>query len=91
MAEKIYIANGKEGKYGVNFSICLTDIAQKYKEHITEYKGKKYIRLNIQPKREVDQYGKTHAITIDTWKPNQQNKQTYTPSEPEVNPDELPF
>lgn len=81
--KKIYVGNGKENEqYGfVNFSVCLDDLPQ---EHINEYKGKKYINLTISKKKEVDAYGKTHAVTVNTWKPE---GQTVTQ---EVN-DDLPF
>jgi len=81
--KKIYVGNGKENEqYGfVNFSVCLDDLPQ---EHINEYKGKKYINLTISKKKEVDAYGKTHAVSVNTWKPE---GQTVTQ---EVN-DDLPF
>lgn len=69
--DKIYVGNGKENEqYGfVNFSVCLTDLPQ---EHVTEFKGKKYINLTVSKKRETDQYGKTHTVTVNTWKPEGQ-------------------
>lgn len=83
--KKIYVGNGKENEqYGfVNFSVCLDDLP---KEHINEYKGKKYINLTISKKREVDAYGKTHAVSINTWKPEGQS----TPTAAQVDND-LPF
>ena len=68
MSEKtIYIGNGKKQKENwLKSSICLDNIP---KEHIFEYKGKKYIKVNINVKDEVDDYGKDVNITIDTWKP----------------------
>ena len=47
-------------------SLCLTDLPA---EHIYEYNNKKYIKLNVQKKKEEDQYGKTHSVSVDTWKP----------------------
>jgi hypothetical protein len=70
--DKIFVGNGKENEqYGfVNFSICLSDLPQ---EHVSEYKGKKYINLTISKKRNgADQYGKTHAVSVNTWKPEGQ-------------------
>lgn len=68
MAEKIYCGNGKAfGNYGqIGVSVCLTDLPKK---HITEYNGKKYIKLKISPRKEVDKYGNTHSVEVDTWKP----------------------
>lgn len=69
MSEKIYTGSGKQMKYGVKIALCLSDIP---KEHIFEHNGKKYIKLNVMPRKEPDQYGKTHYITVDTFKPEQQ-------------------
>ena len=69
--KKIYVGSGKEfGQYGqVGINICLSDLP---KEHIfTGKTGKKYIKLNVCKKKEVDQYGKSHYVAVDTWKPNQ--------------------
>ena len=73
--KKIYVGNGKENEqYGfVNFSVCLSDLPQ---EHVNEYNGKKYINLTISKKKEVDAYGKTHAVTVNTWKPEEQSNTT---------------
>jgi len=71
--EKIYVGSGKQvtGNYGTfrSVSLCLSDIPA---EHINEYKGKKYIKLNINDKREADAYGKDVSISVDTWKPTTQ-------------------
>tara|TARA_R100000544_G_C2220331_1_gene57121 strand:- start:33 stop:284 length:252 start_codon:yes stop_codon:yes gene_type:complete len=68
MEEKIYVGSGTEKFDGnlVSCSLCLTDLP---KEHIFDYNGKKYVKLNITKKRETDQYGKTHYVAIDTYKP----------------------
>ena len=68
MEEKIYVGAGTSKFDGnlVSCSICLSDLPS---EHIFEYNGKKYIKLNVQKKKEADQYGKTHSVSIDTWKP----------------------
>ena len=84
--DKIFVGNGKENEqYGfVNFSICLSDLPQ---EHVSEYKGKKYINLTISKKRNgADQYGKTHAVSVNTWKPEKSAEQ----GNEEVT-DDLPF
>ena len=69
MSEKIYCGSGKEfGNFGsVNLSICLSDLP---KEFITESKnGKKYINIVLNKKKQVDQYGKTHSLEVNTYKP----------------------
>jgi hypothetical protein len=73
MENKIYCGNGKSfGQYGsVGVSICLDKISPEYIS--TGKDGKKYISVNVNPnKNGVDQYGKTHNVTVNTWKPNQQ-------------------
>lgn len=32
---------------------------------------KGWVRINIQERREVDQYGNTHYATLDDWKPSE--------------------
>ena len=68
MAEKIYVGNGTSKFDGnqVACSVCLTDLPQ---EHMFEYNGKKYIKLIVQEKKNPDEYGKTHYVAVDTWKP----------------------
>jgi superfamily II DNA or RNA helicase len=83
MSEKIYCGRGKQGRFGVRISLCLNDLP---KEHITTANnGKKYISLNVDAKREPDQYGNTHSVSVDTWKPGQQNAPEPAPA------DDLPF
>ena len=78
--KKIYVGSGKKSKdFARKISICLTDLP---KEHIFEFKAKKYIKLEVIDKREPDQYGKDVTVTVDTWKPNQQ---------PAPEPNDLPF
>ena len=71
MAEdKIFVGNGKQVFDNlISVSLWLTDIPQ---EHIFEYNGKKYIKVNINDKDTPDQYGKDVSISVDTWKPEQQ-------------------
>lgn len=66
--KRTFVGGGKKAeKFDiVNFSVCLSDID---KSHIFEYNGKKYVKLSVGAKREVDQYGKTHAVWIDDYKP----------------------
>ena len=66
--DKIYVGSGKEKFDGdqVSVSVCLSDLP---KDWIFEYNNKKYVKLIVQKKREVDQYGKTHYVAIDTFKP----------------------
>jgi len=73
MAEKIYVGNGTSKFDGnqVACSVCLTDLPQ---EHMFEYNGKKYIKLIVQEKKNTDEYGKTHYVAVDTWKPEEKKE-----------------
>jgi hypothetical protein len=92
----IYIGNGvKQNESWLKSSFCLTDIP---KEHMFEFNGKKYIKVNINVKDEADQYGKDVSITVDTWKPDAEKKAAPkaapkpAPVEmADIDDDELPF
>ena len=67
--EKIYVGNGVSKFDGnmISCSVCLSDLPQ---EDMFEYNGKKYIKLNVSAKRDgEDEYGKTHYVVVDTFKP----------------------
>jgi hypothetical protein len=78
--EKIYLGNGTEKFDGdqIEFAINLSKIKQ-VQEHIFEYKGEKYLKLRMVKKREADQYGRTHYIEVNTFKPEQQPTQQAAP------------
>jgi hypothetical protein len=87
----IYCGGGKKQKEEWRkISVCLTDLP---KEHIFEYNGKKYIKLNINDKQETDQYGKDVSVSVDTWKPEEVNKQNINKLAKAIDADEdlLPF
>ncbi|MDA9247090.1 hypothetical protein N9P25_02060 [Flavobacteriaceae bacterium] len=88
--DKIYVGSGKEKFDGdqVAVSVCLSDLP---KDWIFEYNNKKYVKLIVQKKRETDQYGKTHYVAIDTFKPDAKNSQSDTPPAPTEPEDDLPF
>ena len=71
MSEQIhYVGNGKKGQYGIRISVCINDIAEYAKENIEKSaNGKKYINLDINERKEVDKFGNTHSVKINTWKP----------------------
>jgi hypothetical protein len=47
----------------------------KLRDYIQQFQGHEFVRININEKDEVDQYGKDVSITVDTWEPNK-DKQT---------------
>ena len=88
MSNTIYIGNGKKQKDNWRkSSLCLSDIPQ---EHIFEYNGKKYVKVNINDKDAPDQYGKDVSISVDTWKP-EQNQAPAPDTKLEEGDDDLPF
>jgi hypothetical protein len=92
--KKIYIGNGvKKNEGWLTSSLCLTDIP---KEHVFEYQGKKYVKVNINVKDELDQYGKDVSVTVDTWKPDGSVQAKKAPVAPppsldDADLDSLPF
>ena len=80
--EKIYIGNGTEKFDGglVEFSLNLSKLSSEAKDHFFEYNGEKFIKLKVVKKR--DQYGKTHYVEVDTYKPE---------AKAEDKTDDLPF
>ena len=59
--------NKETGEYfGLKISICLDDLEE---SDIVEAKnGKRYVNLNATLRREADQYGNDHSVSIDDYK-----------------------
>ena len=86
---KIYCGSGKrKAENWISASINL----DKIKDHIQEYNGSKFVKININIKAQPDQYGKDVAISIDTWKP-EESKYKPDPNFPHDNQpgNDLPF
>jgi len=47
--------------------------------------------LKVNRKRETDEYGKTHSVSINTWKPDASKKVEDTAPAPEKENADLPF
>lgn len=72
MEKKIFVGSGKKKFDNLRaVTLCLNDIPE---EHTFEYNGKKYIRLNVNDKKEADQYGKDIAVSVDTWQPEKKEE-----------------
>jgi len=62
----IYCGSGKkkgEGWFAITIDpevIC---------DYVREYKGKKFIKLNVNVKSKADKFGKDVKVSIDTWEP----------------------
>lgn len=69
MAEKkTYIGSGKKQHDGWIKATLKAELLKP--EHWEEYKGVKYVRVNISILNEPDKFGKDVQITLDTWKPD---------------------
>ena len=93
MSDKIYIGNGKEKTFDnggsvINCMITMDGLSQIFKDHgFTTQNGVKKLKLIIGKRREIDQYGNSHYVQIDTWKPDQQT----APAPAEDFEDDIPF
>ena len=88
-AKKIRCGSGKKKNDGW---LQVTVNPEVISQHIQEFNGKKYVKLNINI-GEPDQYGKDVSISIDTWVPNSA-KQSPAPQPPTsvvAETDDLPF
>ena len=95
MADKIYVGNGKRktfdnGSYIVKFALNLKDL-KKAEEYVYEMNGIKYINLEIGEKKiSPDQWGRTHNVTVDTFKPDPK-KQSEHRVEKQDDSEDIPF
>ena len=79
MSEKIYVGSGKKIDFtggGSKISITLTlDGLKKLHEDYgftAKKSGKKMLKFDVCERREPDEWENTHYVTVDTWKPEQQ-------------------
>ena len=77
MEEKIYCGNGKVHNFNegsvLNIMLDMTTLEKYFQEHgFTSNAGNKKIKIKVQARKEVDQYGNSHSVLIDQWKPTQQ-------------------
>lgn len=86
MANYIKKVTLKETKYGIKFSGKSEDFIQQIKE-ITNEKG--YFNLEIQKRKEPGQYGDTHYMKVDEWKPEQKSEPL--PTFAQKKDEDLPF
>jgi len=88
MAKNIYCGSGK--KQNENW-LKVTINPDKIREHIQEYNGNKFVKLNINIKDEPDQYGKDVSISVDTWNPETKQKVNEVVNKVVNNSDDVPF
>lgn len=82
---KNYIGSGKQHEQYE--SIKVTIDVDKAKPFVSEYNGKRYLTFEVSKKREIDQYGKTHSVSVWTPDKNQEPK----PPKPTPQSSEIPF
>ena len=85
--EAIFCGNGKEVTFNDGGSIInMTLHLYKIGEHVYTYEGKKYVNLTIGANKDgANEYGKTHYVKINDFKPEPQ-KETASATK-----DDLPF
>lgn len=74
--QRQFVGSGKKvGNYDlVNIALCVTDIP---KDKIYEYNGKKYLNLTLGGKKNgKDEYGRTHSLWINDFKPDKTKART---------------
>lgn len=88
---KVFVGNGKKvANYDlVNFSIKMS----KVQDHIYEYKGEKYLKMTMGANKDgANEYGQTHKIWIDEYKPNNDSATNNAPKKEFAKAgDDLPF
>jgi hypothetical protein len=69
MEEKTYYGSVKEieTQYGKMMKLSFSEDDLTRMSNDVNEKG--YINLNMSERKEVSQYGHTHSISLDTWKP----------------------
>ena len=82
--DRKFVGSGKgvDGYDLVNITLKKQDLDNNY----FSYNGKEYINLTVGKKREVDQYGKSHAVWINEFK-----KEEQAAPQPVKGGDGLPF
>jgi len=89
--ETIYINGIKikevETKYGTLLKLGIN--VDKFVSEMEKHKNEKgYVNLNVNKRKEVGQYGDTHSVSLDTWKPE---KEETKPKNKTKFRDDLPF
>lgn len=82
-SDKIYCGNGKEKFFNnggsiIEVTLDVDVLARNFNEHGFTSNGQnpsRKIKVKIAARREVDSYGNSHYVEIDTWKPNQNGQQ----------------
>ena len=97
MSDKVYVGNGKaiDTQYGELLKISFSKSDLEMMQSMLNEKG--WINLNVNKRKEPSQYGDTHSIVVDTWKPDGQQspapQQSSAPQQSYSMPDDndIPF
>jgi len=77
MAEKkIYVGSGKKKS---DTWLQITINPDKLADHVQEYEGNHFVKLNINIRDQPDRFGKDVAVSVDTWKPDGDNANARKP------------
>tara|TARA_R100001440_G_scaffold482_2_gene1368 strand:- start:120 stop:383 length:264 start_codon:yes stop_codon:yes gene_type:complete len=87
MDKKPTIYCGGGNKRNENW-LTVTVHIDKAKEHIFEYKGNRYLKLNVNVKDQADQFGKDVSLSVNTYEPQKESKPAQQIAE---ETDDLPF
>lgn len=86
--KKIYCGSGKKKS---DTWLQVTINPEKFAEYVQEYNGSKFLKLNINIKKEADKYGKDVEVTIDTWKPEPKSQPSAPVQSKQDYASDLPF
>ena len=89
MEKKPTIYCGGGNKRNENW-LTVTVHIDKAKEHIFEYKGNRYLKLNVNVKDQADQYGKDVSLSVNTYE-IKKVKDILCLNESDNEADDLPF
>lgn len=65
-----------DGNETINLSFKTAEFIEFIKTHTNE---KGYINLNVSPRRQTGEYGDTHSVSLNPWKPRDGQTTTKTP------------
>lgn len=71
MQKKIYCGSGKKRKENW---LSITINPDKFKDHIQEYNGNKFVKLNINILDQPDKFGKDVSVSVDTYQPEKKEE-----------------
>ena len=80
MSDKIYIGTGTEKTFNdggslINVTLSLDGMKDHFEKYgFTTDQGKKKLGIVISRRKEPDQYGHTHKVMVNTYKPDEQHR-----------------